>query len=81
MKKIYFIEMEDRNIVASIDEDDNVRYLLQNEDFPSEPDREQARAFLETLDDDRSWHDDIDEGQLYDLLSTEDVLAEIKKDI
>lgn len=81
MEKIYYIEMEDKDIVAAIDEEDNVKYLLQNEDFPLNPDREQAEAFLRTLSPDDSWYEDIDECQLYDLLSTEDVLAEIEQEI
>lgn len=81
MKKIYYIKTEEKDIITSVDDEDNVMYTMDDGSFPVNPGREQAEDFLRSIVYDECWNDDIDEGQLYDLLSTEDVLAEIEKDI
>lgn len=84
-KKLFFVYTNGYNVVVSVDENENCRYLTETDEFPSLDDcnedekKEKAEQFLQTIEDDSSWEDDC----LYDEIFDEDVviLAEIQKEL
>lgn len=85
MKKLYFCETNGYNMVASVDSENECRYLTETNDFPvlSGMDTDQkgkvAHEFLATIEDDSSWDDDCTYDQIF--ADGVDILAKIEKEI
>lgn len=85
MKKLYFCKTNGYNMVVSVDDENNCRYLTETKDFPriEEMDVEEkentARKFLEAVEDDSSWEDDCTYDQIF--VDGVEVLAEIEKEL
>lgn len=79
MKKIYYLRTNGYDMVVSVDENKNCRYLKETEDFPVYAENEEAIAFLDSVEDDSGWEDDCE----YEEIFTEDVeiIAEIEKEL
>lgn len=85
MKELYFVYTNGYNMVISVDEHKNCRYLTETEDFPyllnlsKEEQISAAKEFLNSIKDDSSWQNDVS----YDYLFTKDVeiIAMINKKI
>lgn len=86
MKKLYFIKTNGYNMVVSVDEANNCRYITETEDFPyiteDEPkkQKQKALAFLKSIEDDSSWDDDCTHYQLFDEFQVE-IVAEIEREL
>lgn len=88
MKKLYFVQTIGYNMVVSVDEENDCRYLTENEEFPyiSEDDPENkkrnALEFLESVEDDSSWEDDCTYEQIFEEFSDDiEIIAEIEKEL
>lgn len=88
MKKLYFVKTNGYNMLVSVDEEYNCRYLTETEDFPyianDDPDiqKEKALDFLETVEDDSSWEDDCSYDQIFEEFPDDiEIIAEIKKEL
>ena len=86
-KKLYFLETNGYNMLVSVDDDNNCRYLTEMDDFPYligyEPDERKSRAldFLESsVEDDSSWDDDCTYEQIFEEFPVE-IIAEIEKEL
>ena len=85
MKSLYYGITNGYDLVISVDENKNCRYLTQTKDFPvfrdsNEKEREEiAKEFLNTILDDCTWEDDCS----YDDLFNDDVkiISETKKEL
>ena len=77
MKKLYYIQMEEYGLIATVDDEDDVKYTIRKDLPEGSIGKEKAEAILKAVKSDRNWNNDLDEGQLYDILCTEDVLAEM----
>lgn len=83
MKELYFVYTNGYNMVISVDEQKNCRYLTETEDFPyllnlsKEEQISAAKEFLNSIEDDSSWQNDVS----YDELFTKNVsvLISIKR--
>lgn len=83
MKELYFVYTNGYNMVISVDEQKNCRYLTETEDFPyllnlsKEEQISTAKEFLNSIEDDSSWQNDVS----YDELFTKNVsvLISIKR--
>lgn len=83
MKELYFVYTNGYNMVISVDEHKNCRYLTETEDFPyllnlnKEEQISAAKEFLNSIEDDSSWENDVS----YDKLFTKNVsvLISIKR--
>ena len=86
MKKIYFVETNGYNMVVSVDEDKNCRYLTETEDFPyvinddTEEKEQKVLDFLESVEDDSSWEDDCSYEQIFEEFPVE-IIAKIEKEL
>lgn len=86
MKKIYFIETDDYNMLVSVDEDNTCRYLTETEDFPcivnDDPEEQKQKAldFLDSVEDNSSWEDDCDYEQIFEEFPIK-IVAEIEKEL
>lgn len=86
MKKLYFVETNDYNMVVSVDNENECRYLTENEEFPyimndDFGNKEQkALEFLNSVEDDSSWEDDCTYGQIFEEFPVE-IIAEIEKEL
>lgn len=85
LKKLYFCETNGYNMVVSMDNENNCRYLTETNDFPyivsmdAEQKRQEATEFLEQIEDDSSWENDCTFNQIF--ADGVEVLAEIEKEI
>lgn len=85
IKKICYCTTNGYDMIVSVDNDNNCRYLTETNDFPhiddmnKEEQEEAARKFLEAVEDDSSWEDDC----TYDQIFTDgvDIIAEIEKEL
>lgn len=83
MKELYFVYTNGYNMVISVDEQKNCRYLTETEDFPyllnlsKEEQISAAKEFLNSIEDNSSWQNDVS----YDELFTKNVsvLISIKR--
>lgn len=85
-RKLYFVETNGYNMVVSVDEDKNCRYLTETEDFPDimydDPEEQERKAleFLNSIEDDSSWEDDCSYEQIFEEFPVE-IIAEIEKEL
>lgn len=84
MKNLYFIATDDYDMVVSVDDDKNCRYLTENNDFPllgedPEVNKKKAMDFLASVEDDSSWEDDCSYDQIF--VDQINILAEISKEL
>lgn len=85
LKKLYFCETNGYNMVISVDTKKNCKFLTEKEGFPyivnmGKEDKEKAaKEFLEDLQDESGFEDDLMYEQLFVPGTT--VLAEIERDI
>lgn len=84
MKKIYYVRTNGYDMVVSVDNCGDCRYMTENQYFPSlseEPEvmHEQILDFLKSIEDDSSWSDDCDYDQVF--VDEVDILAEIESEI
>lgn len=78
-KKLYFIETNAGSMIASVDSDNNCRYMWENNEcefphiweMPEEDRKKAATKFLRTVEDDSSWNDNL----TYDELFNDDTMA------
>lgn len=86
MKKLYFVETNGYNMIVTVDEELNCRYLTETEDFPiivnmnNEEKMNEAEKFLKKVEDDSSWEDDCSYEQIFEEFPIE-IIAKIEKDI
>ena len=88
MKKLYFVQTSGYNMVVSVDEENDCRYLTEKEEFPyisdDEPENKKRNAleFLESVEDDSSWEDDCTYEQIFEEFSDDiEIIAEIEKEL
>ena len=85
MKKLYFVETNDYNMVVSVD-NENCRYLTESEEFPYvvndtfEEKKRKALEFLNSVEDDSSWEEDCTYEQIFEEFPVE-IIAEIEKEL
>ena len=84
MKKIYYTRTTGYNMVVSVDDQGECRYMTENQYFPKlsdDPDvmHEQIMDFLKSIEDDSSWSDDCDYDQIF--VDEVDILDEIESEI
>ena len=86
MKKLYFVETNGYNMLVSVDEDNNCRYLTETDEFPYmvnddlEEKERKALDFLESVEDDSSWENDCNYEQIFEEFPV-DIIAEIEKEL
>ena len=86
MKKLYFVETNGYNMLVSVDEDNNCRYLTETDEFPytvnndAEEKERKALEFLESVEDDSSWEDDCSYEQIFEEFP-DNIIAEIEKEL
>ena len=88
MKKLYFVATNGYNMLVSVDEDNDCRYLTETEEFPyitnDEPEEKKRKAleFLESVEDDSSWEDDCSYEQIFEEFPDDiEIIAEIEKEL
>lgn len=91
MKKLYFVKTNGYNMLVSVDQGNNCRYLMETDKFPYlEQDEEQVQAlkFLNKMEDDSGWEDagiieDLDDWLNLDghLGDRSEIIAEIEKEL
>lgn len=88
MKKLYFIKTNGYDMIVSVDEERNCRYLTETEEFPyiaeDEPEEQARKAleFLASVEDDSSWEDDCTYYQIFEEFEDDiEIIAEIEKEI
>lgn len=81
MKKLYYVVTNGYDMVVSVDSENNCRYLTQTEDFPTNPSCEEAKQFLESIEDDNTWEDDCTYDEIFGDIDkfNEEILAEVEK--
>ena len=82
-KRLLYCYTNAYDMLVSIDEEDNCRYLINNGDFPSTEDREKGNKvidFLQSVEDDSSWEDDCSKEELLEDETTI-IIAEIEKEL
>lgn len=70
-------------MLVSVDAEWNVRYLLETADFPRGQDEENVMEFLEKIEDDSTWKNDVTLKDFVELLDDRvhsKVIAQIEKD-
>lgn len=82
-KKLYYVVTNGYDMVVSVDFENNCRYLTQTEEFPVNPSEEEAKEFLESIEDDSSWEDDCTHEQIFEDVEKfdEEILANIEKEL
>ena len=86
MKKLYFVETNDYNMVVSVDNENKCRYLTESEEFPYvindtfEEKKRKALEFLNSVEDDSSWEEDCTYEQIFEEFPVE-IIAEIEKEL
>lgn len=84
-KKLYFVKTNGYNMLVSVDNHGDCRYMTENQYFPElsdEPDvmHEQILDFLQSIEDDSSWSDDCSYEQIFEEFPVE-IIAEIEKEL
>lgn len=81
MKKLYYVVTNSYDMVVSVDSENNCRYLTQTEDFPANHGCEEAKEFLESIEDDNTWEDDCTYDEIFGDIDkfNEEILAEVEK--
>lgn len=87
IKKVYFLKTDGYNMLVSVDEKKNCRYLTETSDFPyllgMEDDKQKQAAvmqFLESVEDDSSWEDDCSYFQIFEEFQEDiEILGEVEK--
>lgn len=84
-KRLLYCYTNAYDMLVSVDEEDNCRYLIDNGDFPSTEDREcedntKIIGFLQSVEDDSSWEDDCSKEELLEDETTI-IIAEIEKEL
>lgn len=79
LKSIFYLKTNGYDMIVSIDEENNARYLTETNDFPVAPTKEQAKAFLESVEDDSSWEDDCTKEEIFS--DDVEIFVQIKKEI
>lgn len=80
MKKLYFCRTNCYDMIVSVDNENNARYLTETEEFPYMATEEEALHFLETaVEDDSSWETDLSPDEIF--VDGVDIIAEIEKEI
>lgn len=85
-KDLFFVKTNGYNMLVSVDENDNCRYLNETDDFPYIGDLENKDAeiasltFLNTIEDDSHWESDCTFYQLFEEFPI-DIIASIKKEL
>lgn len=92
MKKLYFVKTNGYNMLVSIDQENNCRYLTETEEFPcivnmdKETTQKEVLNFLKKVEDDSIWEDagkieDLEEWLNLDghLGDSSEIIAEIEK--
>ena len=77
MKKLFYVRTNGYDMVISVDENNDCKYLTQNECFPNLPDEEEAKDFLREIDSVYDWEDDLTYEQLFEEFPPE-IIAEIE---
>lgn len=82
MKKLYFCKTNGYNMLVSVDNEKNCRYLTETIDFPylvneDEQQKQIAIDFLNTVEDDSSWEDDCTYDQIFS--NDIEIIAETEK--
>lgn len=86
MKKLFFVETNGYNMIVSVDNENNCKYLTETNEFPYLVGKERkykeqkASEFLESVEDDSSWEDDCSYEQIFEEFSV-DIIAEIEKEL
>ena len=75
-KRLLYCYTNAYDMLVSIDEEDNCRYLINNGDFPST----EVIDFLQSVEDDSSWEDDCSKEELLEDETTI-IIAEIEKEL
>lgn len=71
LRKLYFVKTNGYNMVVSVDNKGNCRYLTETEEFPyivGMNDEEQqiaANEFLSAIEDDSGWKDDCEYDEIF----------------
>ena len=85
LKKLYFCETNGYNMVISVDAENNCKFLTEKESFPyilnmDEEEKEKAaKEFLEDLQDESGFEDDLTYEQLF--VPGTDIISEIERNI
>lgn len=83
MKKLYFVATNGYDMVVSVDENNNCRYLTETADFPNMTamtrDEKKAAAveFLNAVEDDSSWNDDCSYEDIFN--NDAEIIADAEK--
>lgn len=87
MKKLlYFVKTNGYDMLVSVDEHNNCKYLTETQDFPyiTNDDTDVAERkvldFLKDIEDDSSWEDDCTYYQIFEEFPV-DIIAEIEKEL
>lgn len=86
MKKLFFVKTNGYNMIVSVDENNECRYLTETNDFPvlhaDEDNKGAALEFLKIVDDDSSWEDDCTYSQIFEEFSdTTEIIAELESEL
>ena len=81
MKKIYYERTNDYDMVVSVDEDNDVRYITETNEFPRSD--ENIEKFVAGIEDDSSWEDDIDYSDIEKMVESGDaeIIFEMEKEL
>lgn len=86
LKELFFIKTNGYNMLVSVDDSDNCRYLNETDDFPYIGDLENEDAettiitFLNTIEDDSHWENDCTFHQIFEEFPI-NIIASIKKEL
>lgn len=89
-KRLLYCETNAYDMIVSIDEEDNCRYLIETEEFPTiefgedEENENKILNFLQTVEDDSSWSEDCSKEEIFESEGQPNgliVLAEIEKEL
>ena len=85
-KDLYFVWTNGYNMVVSVDENNDCRYMTENNEFPHITNDEEkgkaATAFLESIEDDSSWECDCTYEQIFEEFSDGiEIIAKISKEL
>lgn len=93
MKKLYYVVLDAYDLIMTVDEEKNLRYMTANEEFPTldmhitENEEEYVRVATEFLlndvTDDSSWETDVDYEEMFAWIDKVDgrLIAKIEKDL
>ena len=81
MKKLYYVRTNAYDMVVSVDEDNDVRYITETNEFPRSD--ENIEKFVAGIEDDSSWEDDIDYSDIEKMVESGDteIIFEMEKEL